>query len=202
MMLNSQPFLKNIVLIVLFGWLAAFILDLLLDQFRPLSSWFYGPNGEMWEGALYFSVICSIWLQAEESSLVEKKSLAEISFIRVVVGVIAGLFVGGLLSLPIWIITDHQQLLRILDYVGFFEVGALSAVAIWVLIYKKLFWWTYEPRYHQEKNSQFHQTEGPRTQMSLMRQSLNRLTVTVVRMLRPQIGTNLTRAPYKKTSST
>ena len=150
-MLSSRPVLKNIILIVLFGWPAAFILDLLLDQVRPLSSMFYGPDGEMWEGALYFSVICSLWLQAVESSLFEKKSLAEISFIRVVMGVIAGLVVGGLFSLPIMIIADHQKLLRILDYVGFFVVGALSAVALWVLIYKKLLRRHYLPHYFREK---------------------------------------------------
>ena len=151
-MLSSRPFLKNIVLIVLFGWPAAFIVDLLLDEFLPFNFRLYGGSDEMLEGALYFSVICSLLLQAEESRLVEEKSLAEISFIRVVVGVIAGLFVGALLSLPIWIITDHQQLLQILDYVGFFEVGALSAVALWVLIYKKWFRWFHAARYYQEES--------------------------------------------------
>ena len=150
-MLNSRPFLKNIVLIVLFGWPAASILDLLLNEFLPFSFRLYSPDGEMLEGALYFSVICSLWLQAEESRLVEEKSLTEISFIRVLVGVIAGLFVGVLLSLPIVIIADHQQLLRILDYVGFFEVGALSAMALWVLIYKKLFRRFYPAHYFREE---------------------------------------------------
>ena len=114
-MLSSRPFLKNIVLIVLFGWPAAFIVDLLLDEFLPFNFRLYGGSDEMLEGALYFSVLCSLLLQAEESRLVEEKSLTEISFIRVLVGVIAGLFVGVLLSLPIVIIADHQQLLQILE---------------------------------------------------------------------------------------
>ena len=161
MMLNSRPFLKNTVLIVLFGWPAASILDLLLDEFLPFSFRLYGGANEMLEGALYFSVFFSLFTQAEESALVEKKSLAEISFIRVVAGVVAGLFVGSLLSLPIYIITDHQQLLRILDYVGLFEVGALSAVALWVLIYKKLFWRLHAARYYQEERNTIPPNRGP-----------------------------------------